>query len=76
MKSEIINLLVLLVLGLIYIFFFAKMQHIFFQKLSQPKKNNAVLIVFVASLIAASINLTHISDLTSDAVRFFLKTED
>lgn len=76
MKSEIINLLLLLVLGLIYLFFFAKMQHIFFQKLSQPKKNNAVLIVFIASLIAASINLTHISDLTSDAVRFFLKSED
>ena len=76
MKSEIINLLVLLVLGLFYLFFFAKMQHVFFQKLSQPKKNNAVLIVFVASLISASINLTHIADLTSDAIRFFLKSED
>jgi hypothetical protein len=74
MKTEIINLLSLLVLGLLYLFFFAKIQHIYFQKLSQPKKNHAVLIVFVASLIAASINLIHISELTANANQFFLKS--
>ena len=76
MKSEIINLLSLLVLGLLYLFFFAKIQHIFFKKLSQTNKNHAVLIVFVASLIAASINLIHISELTANANRFFLKSGD
>jgi hypothetical protein len=73
MKNEIINLLSLLSLGLLYLFFFAKIQHRFFQNLSQPKKNNAVMIVFVASLISASVNLVHIANLASDAVRFFLK---
>lgn len=73
MTKEIINLLILLILGLLYLFFFAKVQHRFFQHLSQPKKNNAVLIVFVASLISASVNLVHIADLAADAVRFFLK---
>lgn len=72
MKSEIINLLALLTLGLAYLFFFAKVQHRFFLPLSQPRKNNAVLIVFVASLISASINLVHIADLAADAMRFFL----
>ncbi len=74
MKNEIINLVSLLSLGLLYLFFFAKIQHRFFQHLSQPKKNNAVLIVFIASLISASVNLIHIADLTADTVRFFLKS--
>jgi hypothetical protein len=76
MKSEIINLLSLLVLGMLYLFFFAKIQHIFFKKFSQTNKNHAVLIVYVASLIAASINLIHISELTANANRFFLKSSN
>jgi hypothetical protein len=76
MLQELFSLFVLLILGLIYLFFFAKIQHVFFQKLSQPKKNHAVLVVFVASLIAASINLIHIAELTANANRFFLKTDD
>lgn len=76
MKTEIINLGLLLALGMVYLFFFAKIQHVFFQKFSQQKKNHAVLIVFVASLIAASINLIHIAELTANANRFFLRAED
>jgi hypothetical protein len=76
MLNELFILLTLLVFGLAYLFLFAKIQHIFFQKLSQPQKNNAVLIVFVASLIAASINLIHIAELTANAIRFFLKSGD
>ena len=73
MIVQILDLLILLTIGIIYLFFFAKVQHRFFQHLSQPKKNNAVLIVFVASLISASINLVHIAELAADAIRFFLK---
>jgi hypothetical protein len=73
MKSEIIILFFLMVLGINYLYFFAKIQSRFFQRLSQPKKNHAVLIVFISSLISASINLIHIADLTADAARFFLK---
>jgi hypothetical protein len=76
MQTEIISLFLLLILGLVYLFFFAKVQHRYFQHLSQPKKNNAVLIVFIASLISASINLIHIADLAADAVRFFLKSDN
>lgn len=76
MFEELFNLLVLFTLGLLYLFMFAKIQHAFFLKLSQPKKNNAVLIVYVASLIAASINLVHIAELTANASRFFLKSEN
>jgi hypothetical protein len=76
MKSEIINLFALLTLGLAYLFLFAKIQHRFFLPLSQPRKNNAVLIVFVASLISASINLVHIAELAADAMRFFLNSNN
>ena len=76
MKTEIINLVLLLVLGLVYLFFFAKIQNVFFQKFSQKNKNHAVLIIFISSLIAASINLIHIADLTANANRFFLRAED
>jgi hypothetical protein len=61
---------------MLYLFFFAKIQHIFFKKFSQTNKNHAVLIVYVASLIAASINLIHISELTANANRFFLKSSN
>ncbi len=76
MKTEIINLVLLLVLGLVYLFFFAKVQNVFFQKFSQKNKNHAVLIIYISSLIAASINLIHIADLTANANRFFLRAED
>ena len=58
MFEESFNLFALFILGLLYLFMFAKIQHAFFLKLSQPKKNHAVLIVYVASLIAASIGLS------------------
>lgn len=76
MNNEILNLILLLALGIVYLFFFAKIQHLFFQKFSQTNKNNAMLIVFVASLISASINLTHIAELTTNANIFFLKIND
>jgi hypothetical protein len=73
MKNDIISMFVLLIFGLLYLFFFAKLQNRYFKNLSQPNKNSAVLIVFVSSLISASINLVHITDLAADALRFFLK---
>lgn len=76
MNNEILNLILLLALGIVYLFFFAKIQHLFFQKFSQTNKNNAILIVFIASLISASINLIHIAELTTNANIFFLKIND
>jgi hypothetical protein len=76
MNNEILNLILLLALGIVYLFFFAKIQHLFFQKFSQTNKNNAMLIVFIASLISASINLIHIAELSTNANIFFLKMND
>jgi hypothetical protein len=76
MNKEIINLIILLSFGILYLFFFAKVQHLFFKKYSQTNKNHAILIIFIASLISASINLIHIAELTTNANLFFLQMGD
>jgi Ca2+/Na+ antiporter len=72
MNTGLLNLLVLMVLGIGYMFGFIKLQQRFFAKFSSPSKNQAVLIVFISSLLMAGINLYHIADLTNQAFSFFL----
>ena len=72
MIHNLLNLISLLVLGIIYIFTFAKIQNAFFSKISRPK-NQATIIVYIASIAAACVNLIHISDAASDAMLFFLE---
>jgi len=72
MNTGIMNLLVLSVLGIGYMFGFTKLQQAFFAKFSNPSKNQAVLIVFISSLLMAGINLYHIADLTNQAFTFFV----
>ncbi|MBU6205748.1 MAG: hypothetical protein KJS45_10220 [Bacteroidetes bacterium] len=71
MIHNLLNLLCLIILGIIYIFTFAKVQNAFFSKISHPK-NQATIIVYIASISAACVNLIHISDAASDAMLFFL----
>lgn len=72
MNTGLMNLLMLMILGIGYMFGFTKLQQRFFAKFSSPTKNQAVLIVFVSSLIMAGINLCHVADLTNQAVTFFI----
>jgi hypothetical protein len=72
MKTGIINLVLLMSLGIAYMFAFAKIQQRFFAKFSTPTKNMAVIILFVSSLLMAGINLIHIADLTNEASSYFL----
>jgi hypothetical protein len=74
MINNSLNLLSLIFLGIIYIFTFSKVQNVFFSKISQPK-NQATIILYIASIGAACINLIHISDAASDAMLFFLEKE-
>jgi hypothetical protein len=50
---------------------FAMLQNKFFSKLTNPK-NQSVLILYIAAITSASINLIHIADISSDALLFFL----
>lgn len=76
MKIELLNLVSTFVLSIFYLFFFAKVQNVFFQKFTNPKKNVAVMILFISSLISASINLVYISHLSTNAGVFFLKNDN
>jgi hypothetical protein len=70
-----LNLLSVLILGIIYIYTFSKVQNIFFSKISTPK-NQATIIIYISSIAAACINLIHISDAASDAMLFFLNSNN
>jgi hypothetical protein len=61
----------LLILGIAYIFTFSKVQNVFFSKISNPK-NQATIIVYMAAISSACINLIHIADAASDAMLYFL----
>jgi hypothetical protein len=69
------DLLILLTLGIVYLFSFAKMKTIFFSKYG-TSKNNALTILYLSSLVASAVNLIHISEGASDAILFFLKGND
>jgi hypothetical protein len=71
MIHNLIILISLIILGVLYVYAFAKIQHVFFSKISTPK-NDAIIIVFISTIISSSINLIHISDTASDAMLFFL----
>jgi uncharacterized membrane protein YjfL (UPF0719 family) len=71
MLNEWMDLGTLTILSIFYLFTFARVQSNFFDKYLE-EKNAAILIVFGSSLLAAGINLNHISDTSSDAMRFLL----
>jgi uncharacterized membrane protein YjfL (UPF0719 family) len=65
----------LTILSIFYLFTFARVQSNFFDKYLE-EKNAAILIVFGSSLLAAGINLNHISDTSSDAMRFLISQNE
>jgi hypothetical protein len=70
------NLLILFFLGIIYLFFFAKVQKLYFRRFGESNRPLAVTILMLASVIAASVNLFHIAEQTADANRFFLSAKN
>lgn len=75
MLNEWIDLGTLTILSIFYLFTFARVQSNFFDKYLE-EKNAAILIVFGSSLLAAGINLNHISDTSSDAMRFLISQNE
>jgi len=74
MISQTISLTILLLLGIIYLYAFSKVQNRFLQHLSQPRKNIAVMILFFSSLTAAAVNMIYAAGLSSDAITYFQKS--
>ena len=75
MLNECMDLGTLTILSIFYLFTFARVQSNFFDKYLE-EKNAAILIVFGSSLLAAGINLNHISDTSSDAMRFLISQNE
>ena len=75
MLNEWMDLGTLTILSIFYLFTFARVQSNFFDKYLE-EKNAAILIVFGSSLLAAGINLNHISDTSSDAMRFLISQNE
>ena len=75
MLNEWMDLVTLTILSIFYLFTFARVQSNFFDKYLE-EKNAAILIVFGSSLLAAGINLNHISDTSSDAMRFLISQNE
>lgn len=75
MLNEWMDLGTLIILSIFYLFTFARVQSNFFDKYLEHK-NAAILIVFGSSLLAAGINLNHISDTSSDAMRFLISQNE
>lgn len=74
MISQTISLIILLLLGITYLYAFSKVQNRFLQHLSQPRKNIAVMILFFSSLTAAAVNMIYAAGLSSDAITYFQKS--
>jgi hypothetical protein len=70
MILKFINLLILLTFGMAYLYTFIVAVKSKF-KTAEPH-SNAFITVFTAALIAASVNLCAVSDISSDALSFFL----
>ncbi|MFN6019187.1 MAG: hypothetical protein ACK49F_02240 [Bacteroidota bacterium] len=75
MLNEWMDLGTLTILSIFYLCTFARVQSNFFDKYLE-EKNAAILIVFGSSLLAAGINLNHISDTSSDAMRFLISQNE
>ena len=75
MRIEILDLLILALLGILYLYTYARMKQFYMAKLSSHS-NDAVRVIFLGGIAAAGVNLYHISDAASDAVMFFLKAND
>ena len=75
MLNEWMDLGTLTILSIFYLFTFARVQSNFFDKYLE-EKNAAILIVFGSSLLAAGINLTPLSDTSSDAMRFLISQNE
>jgi uncharacterized membrane protein YjfL (UPF0719 family) len=75
MLNEWMDLGTLTILSIFYLFTFARVQSNFFDKYLE-EKNAAILIVFGSSLLAAGINLNHISETSSDAMRFLISQNE
>lgn len=70
MVEKVLNLVIVFVLGITYIFTYYKVINYSMKKMNLTK-NNASLILLLGTIIASGINLHHIAELSSSSFSFF-----
>ena len=68
--KEIINIILLMILGIVYLVAFTKIISAFLNKLTS-QRNNAIITLFVSAIAASGIVIIDISKVISDAFQFF-----
>ena len=71
MILKIVNLVILLLLGMVYLYTFILVVKSRFT--SKEPHTAAYITIFTAALIASSVNLYAVADISSDAISFFLE---
>jgi hypothetical protein len=73
---DVINLSVLFVLGILYLFTFTKVQQRYFSRYGSVNRPISVTLLLMASVGSAAVNLIHIADLAANSNRFFMSSGD
>ena len=68
--KELINTILLMILGIVYLVAFTKIISAFLNKLT-TQRNNAIITLFISAIAAAGIVVIDISKVISDAFQFF-----
>ena len=75
MSTSVINLIIILLLGIAYMFTYSLAISKVLNKISTPK-NTAILVIYFAALLSAGVNLYHISEISTNAFTFFFDQKD
>ena len=74
--TNLFNLLLIIVLGIVYMFSYAIIINKYIEKKIAPNKNNALLILYFSAILSAGINLYHVSETATNAFVFFIDKSD
>jgi uncharacterized membrane protein len=75
MSTSVINLVIIVLLGIAYMFTYSIVISKFLNKISTPK-NMAILMIYFSALLSAGVNLYHISEISTNAFTFFFDKQD
>jgi hypothetical protein len=75
MSTSVINLVIIVLLGIAYMFTYSLVISKFLNKISTPK-NTAILMIYFSALLSAGVNLYHISEISTNAFTFFFDKKD
>lgn len=73
--KELLNVLLLVLLGVVYLMSFTKIQEAYFNKLTTTR-TNAISILYISSILAAGLVLFDISKTMTDAYNYFYDKDD